>query len=283
MSSIAERRSTYAGIQTRELVVAGSEPAVLLLHGFGDSADTWRPVLAQLREAGQAAIAVDLPGFGQAAALDAGELLPQLDRFVVAAVRAHAGTTGVVVVGNSLGGAAVVRAARNRDLPVRAVMALGIAGIAWRGPTASLGALTAALRILSAMPIPGLAHRAVLRWSLSRLLYGDRSAIDREVVARFVDNYPSASATYRSVRLGAMFKAELDRTGHHGGIRSPLVVLHGARDSLVPVSASRILHEANPGSRLIVIETAGHCPQLDAPAIVAYHARQLAVSSTAEA
>jgi pimeloyl-ACP methyl ester carboxylesterase len=65
MPPIVERRSTYAGFQTRELVVTGRGPTVLLLHGFGDSADTWRPVLTLLAEAGQAAIAVDLPGFGK--------------------------------------------------------------------------------------------------------------------------------------------------------------------------------------------------------------------------
>jgi pimeloyl-ACP methyl ester carboxylesterase len=282
MSSIVERRSTHAGVQTRELLVTGRGPTVLLLHGFGDSADTWRPVLTLLGEAGQAAIAVDLPGFGQADPLAHGDLLPQLDRFVAAAIRAHAATTGVVVVGNSLGAAAAARAARNKDLPVAAVMTLGVAGISWKGATASIGVVAAVLRIVSVVPVPGPVHRAVLRWSLARLLYGDRSAIDPEVVARFADSYTNPSSTYRLFRQGTIFKAELDRTHHHGGINSPMVVVHGARDLLVPVSASRILHEANPGSRLIVLRSSGHCPQLDAATVVAQHAHRLAVSASAE-
>jgi pimeloyl-ACP methyl ester carboxylesterase len=281
-SFIEERRAVYAGVGTRELTVAGDGPTILLVHGFGDTADTWRPVLNHLRDAGRAALAVDLPGFGHADQLVAGELLPQLDAFLAAGIRAYAGTKGVVVVGNSLGAAVAARAGRNRDLPTAAVMALDIAGIRWTPLAASVRALAAGLRIASAMPIPKPVHRGMLRWTLSRLLYGDRSAVDPVVVARFADNYPGVSAAHRLVRLGATFKAELDRTHRHGGIGVPMTVIHGACDLLVPVSASRVLHQSNPGSRLIVIDSAGHCPQLDAAAVVAHHTHQLAVTSKAD-
>jgi pimeloyl-ACP methyl ester carboxylesterase len=281
MPPIVEQRSTHAGFQTRELVVTGRGPTVLLLHGFGDSADTWRPVLTLLRDAGQAAIAVDLPGFGKADPLADGDLVPQLDAFVAAAIRASADTIGVVVVGNSLGGAMAARAARDKDLPVAAVMMLGIAGVAWKPLTASVGVFAAGLRIVSLIPVPRSVHRMVLRWSISRLLYGDRSAVDEEVVARFADSYVSSSSSYRLFRQGAIFKAELDRTRYHGGISRPMVVVHGARDLLVPVSASQSLHQSNPGSELIVLPSAGHCPQLDAATVVAQHAHRLAVSASA--
>jgi pimeloyl-ACP methyl ester carboxylesterase len=282
MPPIVERRSTYAGFQTRELVVTGRGPTVLLLHGFGDSADTWRPVLTLLAEAGQAAIAVDLPGFGKADPLADGDLVPQLDAFVAAVIRTCADTTGVVVVGNSLGGAMAARAARDKELPVAAVLMLGIAGVAWKPLTASVGVLAAGLRIVSVIPVPRAVHRTVLRWSISRLLYGDRSAVDKEVVARFADSYVTSSSAYRLFRQGAIFKAELDRTRYHGGVTRPMVVLHGARDPLVPVSASRSLHQSNPGSELIVLRSVGHCPQLDAAMVVAQHAHRLAVSASAE-
>jgi pimeloyl-ACP methyl ester carboxylesterase len=281
-SFIVERQAVHAGTKTRELVVAGSGPTVLLLHGFGDSADTWRPVLNLLHRAGQSAVAVDLPRFGHTDLLADGELLPRLDAFVAEAVRTSAGTTGVVVVGNSLGAAAAARAARNTDLPVAAVLALGIAGITWRPLTASVNALVTGLRMASAMPVPRAVHRRVLRWSLSRLLYGERTAVDPAFVARFADDYPTAAAARRLVRLGATFKAELDRSRRHGGIVVPMTVIHGARDRLVPISASCILHEANPGSLLVVLDSAGHCPQLDATAAVAQHIRQLAVAATAQ-
>jgi pimeloyl-ACP methyl ester carboxylesterase len=162
-------------------------------------------------------------------------------------------------------------------------MTLGVAGIRWKPLTASVNVIAALLRIVATapIPIPGRAHQIVLRRTLPPLLYGKRSAVDPRVVASLAGGIADAKTTHRLVQLGATFKAELDRTHEHGGIGVPMAVIHGARDRLVPLSASRILHEANPGSRLVVLQRAGHCPQLDAADVVAHHARQLAVDSTA--
>ena len=48
----------------RAYVRAGSGPAVLLIHGIGDSSDTWRPVLEGLAET-HTVIAPDLLGLGR--------------------------------------------------------------------------------------------------------------------------------------------------------------------------------------------------------------------------
>jgi pimeloyl-ACP methyl ester carboxylesterase len=63
---IVEHKLELGGSQTRALELDGEGPPVLLLHGFGDSADTWRLVLDRLRKRGQAAVALDMPGFGAA-------------------------------------------------------------------------------------------------------------------------------------------------------------------------------------------------------------------------
>ena len=55
-----------AGHRTRVLELEGSGPGIVLLHGWRDNADGWRPLLAALALCGRRAIAVDLPGFGQA-------------------------------------------------------------------------------------------------------------------------------------------------------------------------------------------------------------------------
>jgi len=41
------------------------KPTLILIHGLGDEADTWRHVFPILAEAGYRVIAPDLPGFGR--------------------------------------------------------------------------------------------------------------------------------------------------------------------------------------------------------------------------
>ena len=76
------------------LTVAGEGPPVLLLHGYADSADTWRAILSRFAAAGRAATALDLRGFATAEPLHPSRpLLPQWDEMVEAAVEfAKAGT-----------------------------------------------------------------------------------------------------------------------------------------------------------------------------------------------
>ena len=279
-SFIEERQAAYAGVTTRELAVSGSGPTIILVHGFADSADAWRQVLDLLADAGQAAIAVDLPGFGKADPLDVGELVPQLDAFLAAVIRHHGGREGVVVVGNSLGGAVAARAARNKELPVVGVMPLDIAGITWQPIAKGTSPLAAVTKLVSNARVPKRLHRAAIERILARLLYGERSAVDPRIVAAFAATFVDLHTTISFIGRGAQFKTELDRNDDHGGIDVPMIVVHGAKDRLVPVSASRILHEANPGSRLVVLERVGHCPQLDAPHVIVRRARELANFST---
>ncbi|HET7691231.1 MAG TPA: alpha/beta fold hydrolase, partial [Nocardioidaceae bacterium] len=95
MAAVRAGEATYAGYRTRVLTTSGGGPTVVLLHGFGDSADTWSGVLARLAQAGRSAVAVDLPGFGEADDLADGAILPQLDRFVAALADAHGNGVGV--------------------------------------------------------------------------------------------------------------------------------------------------------------------------------------------
>ena len=113
MTSVVEHRIEIAGHATRALEVDGGGPGIVLLHGWSDSADTWRPLLAQLGARGRRAIAVDLPGFGEATRLHDGAVLPQLDAFALDLVESWADKEPVVVAGTSLGGCVALRLAEH--------------------------------------------------------------------------------------------------------------------------------------------------------------------------
>src|SRR3954454_19835481 len=110
-----EHRLTLGGYSTRALELEGDGPPVLLLHGYADSADTWRRALDLLARRGRRALALGLPGFGAATPPPrARPVLDQHGRFARAAVEHVAAEHGrVLLCGNSLGGCVALRAAQD--------------------------------------------------------------------------------------------------------------------------------------------------------------------------
>jgi pimeloyl-ACP methyl ester carboxylesterase len=262
---IAESHSRFAGVGTRMVSVHGDGRPVVLLHGYADSADTWRPVLTRLAAAGRRALAVDLPGFGQADRRAPGPLLPQFDDFADA-VLADVGP--VVLVGNSLGSATAVRAAAGRPESVKVLVALDdplhaqhlVARLVRRREVPRVvWAVAAGVRVPT-----GALHWAAARGA-RRVLYGPGLSVDPEVIAQWQEKMGSMADVARLGRYALQYAYET-RTGHAGNeVRCPTVVVHGRRDRIIPVHSSRVLHQQIPGSELVVLPRSGHCPQLDDP------------------
>lgn len=265
---ITETEVRFGGVGTRVLSVPGNGTPVVLLHGYADSADTWRAVLTRLEAMGRRAFAVDLPGFGRADRRRSGPLLPQFDAFADAIL---AETGPVVLVGNSLGAATAVRAAaRNPDL-VAALIALDdplnarhwIARLARKRPV-PVGFWSFVARV----PVPARTLRRLTLITVPRALYGPGIAADPEVLTYWSGLVSGASDV---AALGRdAFRYAYEALGAHRDIHvsCPTVVVHGARDRIIPVNASRILHQQIPGSELVVLSRSGHCPQLDDPEAV---------------
>lgn len=280
---IGQRRARYADTNTRELHVDGAGPPMVLLHGFGQSAECWRLVLERLERLGQRAVAVDLPGFGHSTPLKPGLVLPQFDVFVSDVIVRHAGAEHVVLVGNSLGGLLSVRAAESaRGLPIRGLLAIDAAGTGWTRMMRMAGArnLTVAqwgLRI----PMPSFARHAVLTRAGRAALYGDRALADPKMVAEFAEPARTGDAFRAHCTLALRIMNEVNAVRPPSRVQCPTIVLHGSRDRLIPESAARLLHEHIPGSTFESLPGVGHCPHLEAPRRVAELAAGLAVTDRA--
>jgi pimeloyl-ACP methyl ester carboxylesterase len=264
---IEAARAEFGGIGTRVLSVPGAGMPVVMLHGYGDSADTWRAVLTELEGEGRRALALDLPGFGHADPRSPGRLLPQFDDFADAVLA----TVGpAVLMGNSLGAATAVRAAA-RNESVKALVTLDdplgvdnwLARLARRSEV-SVGVWGRVGRA----PIPKGAVRWATRKAMPRALYGPNARPDPEVVAHWVGSLQSFADVATLGRYAFQYAHETK--GGHRDVRvnCPTLIVHGAKDKIIPVNSSRELHQQIPGSELVVLPRSGHCPQLDAPSEV---------------
>ena len=262
-----------AGFRTRALELDGEaeEPPLLLLHGWGDSADCWRPLLPELERRGRRVVAFDMPGFGEAARLDRERsVLPQLDRFAAAAIRDVAERTGseVGVAGNSLGGCVALRAAVRPELPLVGIVPIAPAGLdmaQWFTIIETTPIVRALLR--APVPLPETVVREAVGRAYRSLAFTRPAAVDATAVASFTRHMADRRDVIRVLATGRRLKPELqeEKCFRLGRIACPVLLVWGDSDKMVyPSGSERILREV-ADARYEVIASCGHCPQVECP------------------
>lgn len=252
------------------LELEGSGSPLLLLHGFADSADTWRPLMGRLGDADRGAAAIDLTGFGTASSLEPKEpLLPQWDRLVAAAIEelsARHDGEDVIVVGNSLGGALALRAAQREDLPVAGIVPIAPAGLEMARwfPIIESERLIRLLR-LSPVPIPEAIVREIVSRAYRNLAFHDPAGADAGVVTSFAKHIGTIERSMGVLDIGRRMLPELEDPFDLTRIDCPLLLVWGERDRMVyTAGAERVLRTVDY-SDIEVLPNCGHCPQVEAP------------------
>ena len=232
---------------------AGAGPAVVLLHAGIADRSMWGELLAPIAAAGYRAIAVDLPGFGEAPA--PAEQSWWLD--VIATLDAL-GAGPAVLVGSSFGGAVALRVAVLAPARVRAM-------------------------VLVSAPAPGLdpSERLLAAWEAeeSALERGDVDAAVAAVVDAWTlpDAPPAlrervARMQLRAFELGlqAGEPAEApdpleDDDGALASIDIPVLVAAGELDMPDFRDGAELLAARLPDARRAEIARAGHLAPLEQP------------------
>ncbi|HEX3705634.1 MAG TPA: alpha/beta hydrolase [Mycobacteriales bacterium] len=252
-------------------------PLLLAVHGLGGAAWNWLALAPLLRDHVRL-LAIDLAGHGLSPAAGrsttVGANRRLLDRFIREAV-----AEPVVLVGNSMGGMiSVLEAAASPDQVRGAVLV----DPALPRPLLSRGDARVAVQFaVMALPLIGEAAYARRRRQNSaehqirqalKLCTVDLDRVPDEVIAAGVavvrqrnnDDFPPSDVTAagRSVVRRVSRAPQLRRA--MAAVQSPVLVLHGAKDRLVPVSAARQAARAFPSWRLAVAEDIGHVPMLEA-------------------
>ncbi len=267
MNPVAEHRVHTLGHATRALEVDGDGPGIVLLHGWNDSADTWRPLLAELAQCGRRAIAVDLPGFGEATPMEPGAVLPQLDAFASEVALSWAGENPVVVAGTSLGGCLALRLAEHpgalRLVGVLPVAPDGFELPSWFDPIEE----DPMVRRLLSIPIavPGELVRRGQANAYRQLALSHPTETQKAVVDAFSRDGETRADVAALLESGRALAPELSTAPFDlVGIRCPVLLVWGAHDRMLPHTDARMALDSLPTTHVELIEDAGPHPQLEA-------------------
>ena len=244
---------------------AGPVPAVVCVHGWGCSAFSFNQVLRPIADAGCDVYAPDLRGHGWSdKPLDgAGYRSDALADWLLR-VLDGLGRERAVLVGHSLGGAVVLRAALQAPARVAGLVLLAPVGFGPIPRTRLLRRVTP--RLLDPL-MPHLARRVVVRVGL-RTGYGAIGAPSE----RDLDEYwaPTAHPDFaRAVRLVAhSFDWEPGDPAELARLACPMHVLLGERDNLISTASVRAYAGRAPAVRIDEVPRAGHVLPEEVPDVV---------------
>lgn len=248
-----ERVSVTVQGRRASVWVGGAGPALLLVHGGWAGAEmhwsrVWSPLAERFR-----VVAPDLPGLGDVSA----PALPS--------VRAYAswlvdlldalGVERASLVGCSFGGSVVYSLAGRH--PRRCDALVMVSGVPMPGTPA---ALSLAARLPGARPLASwLLRRLVYTRANVALAFADVSRAPSTLHDAVARDWASIVPRYADILIAG--------DGPPAPTVTPLLVF-GARDRLfgtTPRDAAR-LRDRMTGARLVVIDDAGHFPQVERPA-----------------
>ena len=87
----------------------------------------------------------------------------------------------------------------------------------------------------------------------------ERPELGEELTNSFCRTDPEIAGHFARVTFLSDNRADL------AGVSVPTLVLQCSQDVIAPQSVGEYVHQAIPGSRLVVMEATGHCPNLSAP------------------
>jgi pimeloyl-ACP methyl ester carboxylesterase len=252
-------------------------PATVFIHGLGSSGYMeWRFNLPEVARSHRV-LAPDLPGFGRSAKPAVRYGVPLFERSVEAYLRVLK-VRAPVLVGTSMGGRVAIEVALRHPELVRKLVLVNALGLGRprlrltyplvmvpRVGEAVMGLLRGTLRRSSGDSLRRLARRYLgASGDLERTM-DDRYLAELRELHEAEGYHKAYLATVRSfTRPGPLAGGQdlvpaLARTG------IPVLLIWGSDDPLFPLEHAERAHREIPGSRLAVIEGAGHTPQAEKP------------------
>ena len=228
--------------------VAGEGPALLVLHGWGGSSDSWVSLQKILSREGFRVIVPDFPGFGKSVTppdvwgvgdymdfiLKFLEIL-QLDNFFL--------------LGHSFGGRVAIKFATRYPEKLKSLILCDSAGIR--------GKPSAKARIIFLMAVIG------------------NAVFSPKIMARFKDSarnvfyafirkrdYAKANGVMKKTIKKVLGEDLLDDLSK---IKTSTLIIWGENDKMVPVKYARVFREKIENAKLEIMPKVGHSPHIERP------------------
>lgn len=234
----------------------GPGEPILLLHGSGPGVSAWanwRLVIPELEKAGYRPIAPDIPGFGYSDPLPEFSMARWTE--ILIALLDQLGIGKVSVVGNSFGGALTLHLLVAAPERVRKAVTMGTAGGHFE-LTAGLDAVWGYEPSVDAM-----------KALLDIFAFDRRLVTDELAQLRYAASIrPGTHESYRSlfpaprqrwVDAMALTDSQLE------AIETPVLLVHGRDDRVVPLEASLRIFSRLPNAQLHSFAQCGHWVQIE--------------------
>ncbi|MBI1263951.1 MAG: alpha/beta fold hydrolase [Alphaproteobacteria bacterium] len=233
-------------------------PAVIMIHGFGSSLHTWEDWASVLSQRYRV-VRYDLPGSGLSPPDPTGRYDDARAFELLLALMAHLDIDRATIIGNSVGGRiAWAFASEHPDRVLRLVLVApdGFASAGFEyGVAPKVGPVTHAMRAV----LP----RFLVQMNLAQS-FSDPARLQPGVVTRYFELLRAPGA-----RLALIHRMEqtllTDPRARLAALQTPVLLLWGEDDRLIPVANAQDYLEALPDAALAAMPGVGHLPQEEAP------------------
>jgi len=254
----APTNATYVRVGNVKIryAVAGTGPAVLLLHGYGSSLDIWEAsVLPKLAKTHQV-IAIDMKGFGFSDR-PPGDYTPAAQARIAWAVLDKLGIKDVAIVGHSWGASVALRMVLQNRARVRRVALYSAYVYEAQVPSFFLWARAPGI----GETLFGLYYKQRIEDRIA-LAYHDQRFVTQARIDRVERelNRPGAVAAALATARGQRYKHVQRR---YGSIKKPVLLLWGEQDAVTPIQFGTRLVTQLPDAQLIRYPRCGHLPMVE--------------------
>jgi pimeloyl-ACP methyl ester carboxylesterase len=244
---------------------------LVLVHGTSASLHTWEGWSAALR-AQRRVITFDLPGFGLTGPFTGkyaswGYSGDELARFVIELLD-QLKLPRCALGGNSLGGEVAWRVASLAPQRVQRLVLVDAAGYELQAQSVPIGFRLANVPVVN-RTFEWLLPRGLVEQSV-REVYGDPAKVTPALVDRYFETTLREGNRRALVQRFQAQAIDLQSVPSNierlRALKMPTLLIWGARDRLIPPALGERFKRDIAGSRLVVVDGAGHVPQEEDPA-----------------